>query len=1625
MNRDLTVALRITADGKVALANIDQVKGRLNELDKSAAASGEAARKAGQGWSVMNDQLYNLKAHLTATVGLVALTNAAISQARAVYQTTAQFERYQRSLAFAAGSQGLARAEMEFARQTAIRLGLQLEGTVAGYAKMSAASQGTAIDNRVLRETFLGVAQASAVLGLSGDQVRLTLNAINQMVSKGTVMQEELRQQLAEHLPGAMNIAARAMGMTQRELSDLMERGELYTSTFLPKFAAELQRTFGPGSEQAANSLTAATNRLQTAWTDLQLKVGESGFAETAARAMTRLAEGLQAVRPEDVKRVADLMEAVRGAFTNLASGRLLLDVATGQYLRPGSPASGDTGLADEIRVRIASIPERGAAQTAEQNAELERARALMEQLLGQVERRELLEAQVKKRIEEANGAIERAMQRRSEMENRALIRQSEGEGYYRSPAVLSEVANDALRAWERSLPESVRLLNQYHEAVGAIRIARDQGVIAANKAAEAEKNLQNALLASLNVAGVRLREAVADGARARAQARRAAIADEIEAEEAALKARLEAGFVTEAAAAERSYALKARLRAADREAAEAELAIQRQLNEDWERALGRFLPAEQAAIRRAENANKVAAIEERIASIRRKDAVDEAARAAARYQAARAEWEVVNEIEDASRRYVESVRAQAEETAFELSLLGQSERVQRERVALRKIDQALQVELNRLIAEENRLREAGKLTQEAQQAIEQARTAAVAAAASQRELTAAAIESRSAFEALGRTVDGFLDAAMRGGRALKDWFKRELFEWLKAQVLRPFVFQIVGLPSVSGGAPAGNLFSVLGSVLSGQAGASGGMAGTLLGGLSSLGNMMGFGGLASVLGTMPFVAGAGPIAAGTGLAGMLGGALGGAVASFASFLPMLGPLVVLAPLLGKLFKNKDGLWFDFWGEGQSPYRAMNPGTGIIQTALGTIAAQGEVNLQRDAPTVVATFQQLASGFAQAFGETLTAQARANIGRWTGFSERGRGTEYENAEQYAAALRTESKDVMAEFFGRAFAPVSARISQEILAWAGSADELAQYIREVLNAQTALTQQGPALRGILGEALGLERLLDLRREGESLSETLGRVVGAFALTNQVAEWLGKGADAFGEVGLASLAARERLIELAGGTQALASGLQQYLQEFFTEEERALREREIATRQVNAVFAELGLAVPASREAFRALVESIDLSTEEGQRLFAALIKVAPAFAGMTREIEQTAQALRDISREEREFLELYYSDQERAALRAAEAMAEVVSTFASLGIAIPQSREAFRELVESIDRSTPAGEALYRALILVARAFFDATQATQAAAAAVNDYYAVIGQVIAESGNEMQRRISAVFGLIDSASDSWTVRLANRRAWIEGQLANGALFGPERAALENALADTLRLIGVLERAGQAAPGFADAMFEVQRWYEEQVALAAGNAQLLLLIEAEYQRRRQEVLTSGATSGLNSLAATIRAWLNNLMLDDRLTTLTPAQRLAEAERQYQLALAGGDGSAITRAAEAYLAEARNMYASGSQYQQIFNAIVAQLSAIAGGAALPVVGAPGPGAPVNGGLTGGTVGAVVGATQALTSATNELLTSIAQATAATRNAVESQAQLDRQHRSAQTDRLIAARALMPQAV
>ncbi len=186
------------------------------------------------------------------------------------------------------------------------KYGLDYESSLEGVKTLTGGLMGMNIPLEKQMKIFEGVSAGVAAMKLGAEESKGAMLALGQMASKGTVSAEELRGQLGERIPGAFNIAARAMHMTEAQLGKMMQKGEIASKDFLPKFAAEMQRTFGAAALSEANGPAAIQNRFNKAIFLMKADIGEGlmplitpmieAFTRLATQAIPYIREGLSYV---------------------------------------------------------------------------------------------------------------------------------------------------------------------------------------------------------------------------------------------------------------------------------------------------------------------------------------------------------------------------------------------------------------------------------------------------------------------------------------------------------------------------------------------------------------------------------------------------------------------------------------------------------------------------------------------------------------------------------------------------------------------------------------------------------------------------------------------------------------------------------------------------------------------------------------------------------------------------------------------------------------------------------------------------------------------------------------------------------------------------------------------------------------------------------------------------------------------------------------------------------------------------------------------------------------------------------------------------------------------------------
>lgn len=446
---------------------------------------------------------------------------------------------------------------------------------------------------------------------------------------------------------------------------------------------------------------------------------------------------------------------------------------------------------------------------------------------------------------------------------------------------------------------------------------------------------------------------------------------------------------------------------------------------------------------------------------------------------------------------------------------------------------------------------------------------------------------------------DSITDALMRGfesGKGFAQTLRDTVVNMFKTMVLRPVVSAIV---SPFAGAINGAVVGALGLASTGAAASGSGL----------FGNAAGAAGLAGSFGAFGSGVSSGLTAWGAGgsVTGLLGsGSLfaGGAANGLGLIAGALGPIGLGLGALAAVVKAFDNSGTPHYGASTAYSAAgglqLGDGVAGLGSRRGAYSDQVQTMTTQIAQTVVGVLDATAVAFGKQVGYTakvafaddkskdpaqgalsILLNGRTVAGNDTAFQRYADGTK--GQEQYLARV---AADVRTAINAIGLPDWATQLLDRIGA-APSIEQLGQVVTQINATQAALLSLGAALP-------------------------------------QIASVSGAGVNS--------------LIEAFGGIEKLTAAAGTYLQAFYSDDERA----SIARRELQTEFDKLGASVPASREAYRGLVEAQDLTTESGRTTYAALLQLAPAFASLVEATvglgDASGQTAADVARAAAEMAE---------------------------------------------------------------------------------------------------------------------------------------------------------------------------------------------------------------------------------------------------------------------------------------------------------------------------------------------------------------------------------------------------
>mgnify|MGYP003600980137 CR=1 FL=1 len=266
----------LSANEEMRLQTLSRVTEKYNGILKQTDATiGKNQRNVGNYASGYN-ALGNSISQLTSAIGITTGIAGVVALGTNIFNTTKEIISLDNALKLVTETQANFEAQQSFLIKTSEDFGVEIGSLTKQFTQFYVSAKDKLSGNEI-QDIFRSITKAGSAMGLSTQDQERAFLALNQMMSKGTIQAEELRGQLGEALPGALGIMAKAVGVNESELAKMMKAGQLLSADVLPKFAKQLEITYGIDNVNRIDNLSSAQTRLSNSWTNFVRSLDEDG----------------------------------------------------------------------------------------------------------------------------------------------------------------------------------------------------------------------------------------------------------------------------------------------------------------------------------------------------------------------------------------------------------------------------------------------------------------------------------------------------------------------------------------------------------------------------------------------------------------------------------------------------------------------------------------------------------------------------------------------------------------------------------------------------------------------------------------------------------------------------------------------------------------------------------------------------------------------------------------------------------------------------------------------------------------------------------------------------------------------------------------------------------------------------------------------------------------------------------------------------------------------------------------------------------------------------------------------------------------------------------------------------
>lgn len=258
--------------------------------------------------------------------GLVVGSAVAYRLGASFLQANINMDKFRAGLLASTGSAEVAAQQFQWLKNVSEELGTSFSGSRQQFMMFASTANSLGYGTNQIRNMYYEIAKGQSALGMSQDDAEGMTRALTQMLSKGKVMSEELKGQLAERVPGAVAIMAKAItGGDIPKLFKMMEDGALDSKEAVWKFLQVMNSSEGMKLAKLAqaDSLMAFINRFDNAWQNLMDTIGQAGAKKIIQDILTEATSLVKYLTTDGVP-------ALKGFFETISEiGRAVKDAVT------------------------------------------------------------------------------------------------------------------------------------------------------------------------------------------------------------------------------------------------------------------------------------------------------------------------------------------------------------------------------------------------------------------------------------------------------------------------------------------------------------------------------------------------------------------------------------------------------------------------------------------------------------------------------------------------------------------------------------------------------------------------------------------------------------------------------------------------------------------------------------------------------------------------------------------------------------------------------------------------------------------------------------------------------------------------------------------------------------------------------------------------------------------------------------------------------------------------------------------------------------------------------------------------------------------------------------------------